>query len=163
MLWFGVEPRCPPSSPRAARRGWRPWERRQPHSAPGPELVADGEAFLRGRLVERIESRGERVPAWTWTNLLAHGTMDDLRAEVLPRRRSATAEGQWRQARSFLAGEVLVCAGAYTSLSELQRVVLVPLELSLASTPEAALWKPGRWAIAVERALTRPNPFGPCG
>ena len=41
------------------------------------EIETDNEAFLNGHLVERIESRVlDSVPAWAWTNLLAHGTAE---------------------------------------------------------------------------------------
>jgi hypothetical protein len=119
---------------------------------------------LLGRLVERIESRGDSVPVWAWTNLLAHGTDGDLGAE------SGTewpgwdaAEKEWRQVRSYLATEVLHSAKLHGPLAEVQRVVLVPLELELASNAEVAEWKPGQWAITVETALTHQHQVGKRG
>jgi hypothetical protein len=53
-----------------------------------------------------------------------------------------------------LAAEVLPCAQINRSLAELQRAVLLPLELRLASCPQVAAWGPGRWATAVEMELT---------
>ena len=43
------------------------------------EMVGECEAFLLGRYVEHLESRSLAVPVWAWTNVLAHGTSDDLR------------------------------------------------------------------------------------
>lgn len=120
------------------------------------ELVKDTEAFLNGRLVERIEARADSVPARAWTNLLAHGTAKDLRTESgSPPLGRVAKYRQWRQARSYLAAEVLDCTGAGGSLSEIQTSVLVPLELQFSSTAEVTHWSPGRWAVAVDAALTR--------
>jgi hypothetical protein len=58
---------------------------------------------------------------------------------------------------------VLHRAGVNGSLAEVQKVVLVPLELKLASSPEAADWKPGRWAMIVEAALTEQHQVGQRG
>lgn len=130
------------------------WRSRRRNCAMGGELVADVEAFLSGRLVEHIESRGDIVPAWAWTNLLAHGTIDDLRADCKsPWLRRARTYCQWRQARSHLAAEVLSSAKQYGSLAEVQRVALVPLELQLASRAEVAYWASARWATVVEVTL----------
>jgi hypothetical protein len=118
-------------------------------------LVTEGEAFLVGRLVELIESRAGNVPVWAWTNLLAHGTEKDLRAAAATVWAGGVADrARWHQARSYLAAEVLHCAQLHRSLAELQRAVLVPLALRLASSPEVAGWGPGRWATTVEMELT---------
>jgi hypothetical protein len=58
---------------------------------------------------------------------------------------------------------VLFCAEAHGSLAEVQRVVLVPLELKLAASAEAAEWKPGQWAMTVEAALTQQHQVGQRG
>jgi hypothetical protein len=140
----------------AVRRG-RHYSRRS-----GIELVTECEAFLQGRLAESLEIRAESVPVWAWTNLLAHGSERYLRAEgARARRPSGGPDAEWRLARSFLATEVLYCAHLHGSLAELQRAVLVPLELKLASSTEVASWRPGRWAATVERALTQSQQVGP--
>jgi hypothetical protein len=118
-------------------------------------LVSEGEAFLLGSLVDLIESRAGNVPVWAWTNLLAHGTEEDLQGAAATVLAGGVAEHtQWHQARSYLAAEVLHCAQLHGSLAELQRAVLVPLELGLTSRPEVAGWGPGRWATTVEMELT---------
>jgi len=127
----------------------------------GSELVSECEAFLRGRIVESLELRTESVPVWAWTNLLAHGSAQDLRAEdARVRRLKGSVDGEWRLARSFLVTEVLYSAEVYGSLAELQRAVLVPLELKLVSSAETASWTPGRWAMMVERALAQQHEVG---
>jgi hypothetical protein len=74
---------------RPRRQNWRPAPAEQPtHRKWGhggrrisAQLVDETEAFLGGRFVERAEARGDFVPVWAWTNLLAHGSDKDLRAE----------------------------------------------------------------------------------
>lgn len=136
---------------------WRHSDRRL-----AAQSAADAAAFLNGRLVERAERLKVAVPVWAWTNLLAHGSRQDLVTESgrVWSRWDCSVGVQWRRARSYLAGEVLLYAGPYGSLAEVQRVVLVPLELSLAATPEVADWRPSRWALAVESALTQQHHVG---
>lgn len=115
------------------------------------ELVADCEAFLTGRYAERVVERGGTVPVWAWTNLLAHGRETDLRSEI------AKTDGQnsdrWRAARAYLATELLDGARRGRSLADVQRTVLVPLELELAAEPGAETWGRQRWVGAVRSAL----------
>ena len=57
-----------------------PWKRRRPGDRPDllyRDFVEDCWPFLRGRLVETLEARKAPVPTWAWTNLLAHGSMDN--------------------------------------------------------------------------------------
>ena len=124
------------------------------------EVTSDAEAFLLGRLAERSEMLTGCVPVWAWTNLLAHGSEKDLRAESAATWQQGTASLKWREARSYLAGEVLRWAEVYGSLGEAQEALLVPLELRLASSTEVRRWWPGRWVMAVEGALARKRPAG---
>lgn len=132
--------------------------RRDPDRELGEELVAACEAFLEGRYAEHLERRGLRVPPWAWVNLLAHGTAAELDAA---RRVLADGEGPgaaWRAARAFLAREVLEAAqAAGTDLADLQRRVLVPLELELMGWP-AALWGPRHVVLRVLAALRPRSP-----
>jgi hypothetical protein len=101
------------------------------------ELVTDCEAMLAGRSAERLMRTARPVAPWAWLNLVAHGTARDLRR---PRMIATTeAERPWARARAYLAGEVMsaVDTGA-TTQAELQRDVLVPLELSLLRVPGQA-------------------------
>lgn len=138
----------------------RKWRRRLRRA--GAALTSDAEAFLSGRLAERLAGgAAASVPAWAWTNLLAHGTRADLRAAA-SRVPAGPVHGEerWRQARAYLAAEVLGQAGAYGSLARLQRDVLVPLELELATRAEVVAWWPAQWVAAVQRALHQPHQAG---
>lgn len=118
----------------------------------------DCAAFLLGRLAEYRIEHGERASTWEWTNLLAHGSEDDLQGELegSPCQsvfgRVDPADG-WRAARSYLAAELLSLTGSAHDLSSLQSAVLVPLELDLAGDPSAVGWGPDQWVVVVESAL----------
>jgi hypothetical protein len=158
---------------------WFAWLRRQVRSAivePAPLTAhessrsqrnpidgetADGcEAFLSGHLAEYRITRNQHVSAWEWTNFLAHATEDEVRAEVrrADQRRSPpgrdTLNDTWRAARSYLAVELLDLVELRGSLRELQRSMLVPLELDLAQSTEAARWRSHEWVMAVEAVLS---------
>lgn len=118
------------------------------------ELVRDCEAFLAGRYVEYVLDRGDHVPTWAWTNLLAHGTEEQLRSpattfsvnwiELLE---------PWLKARAYLAGEIL--DGAYRDgpLCRVQRRLIVPLELKLACDRSSKLLTPSDWVSKVLTSL----------
>jgi hypothetical protein len=128
--------------------GGRRWHRE------GQVVVADAAAFLRGGLAERWEDEVGYVPAWVWTNRLAHGTEAELRAESEGTRPVGGASGErWRRARAFLADEVLESAARYGSLAALQRDVLVPLELELSGSAKASGYSLAEWVASVESAL----------
>jgi hypothetical protein len=116
---------------------------------PGARLVAECDAFLSGHLAERLSQDGP-LPAWVWTNLLAHASEEVLRAEC-----RRTPRGPWEAHRADLAGLVLDVAAACGSLGDLQREVLIPLELELASDPDASPGDARRWAASVAAALDR--------
>lgn len=116
-------------------------------------MAADCEAFLTGHLARHLEEAGQEVPAWAWMNLVAHGTGDDLLAERAVDPASYFPAGKWHEASSLLAAEVLDMTSGDGSLGELQREVLVPLELELASRVEVTSWRPEQLALAVEHAL----------
>lgn len=126
--------------------------RPHPQRDEGGELAAACEAVLRGRYVEHLEERHCRVPAWAWVNLLAHGSAEDLENAT-----SLAGDGQpqrWRAARAYLAGEILgVADRGGTSLRDLQRDVLVPLELHLASSEPTRGSRPGDLVTGVLAAL----------
>ena len=146
----GGEPSRPPVG---CRREVHLWHRDR--NACSAELIGDCEAFLAGHVAERIEGRAASVPAWAWTNLLAHGSEHDLRSErAVVRPRQVTSDDEWRAARSYLAVEVLNLAAEFGSLADLQRRVLVPLEQRLASRPEVAGWRPRSGPKASKRRWT---------
>jgi len=100
-------------------------------------LLNDCEAVLSGRFVEHLELEGRSVPAWAWLNMLTHGSTEHLRAQ---RPSAAVCERwlDWRQARAFLAHEIVETAQHHSvSVGAIQREVLLPLELSLTSSNDA--------------------------
>lgn len=115
-------------------------------------LVECLEALLAGRYVDYLERRGRRVPAWAWTNLLAHGTEEALHRVMKPRW-PLWDHDAWRRARSYLAGEVLDAADRAGSLVTVQAAVLVPLELELVSWRPSRSSSAGEWATRVLAAL----------
>jgi hypothetical protein len=141
------------ASPVAPRSGGG--RQRRDQGAGDSELVGDCEAFLAGHLAERVEAQAGVVPVWAWTNLLAHGSEDDVRSACSTTRFPRRAPDVWRDARSHLATELLELAERYGPLVEVQRSVLVPLELEHASSVEVAGWGPRQWEASVEAALGR--------
>lgn len=127
--------------------------RRRIDSGGGSELATESEAFLVGRYAELVETRGDRVPVWAWTNLLAHGRAGDLRKASSPGWSGPADSRKWRAARGYLSLEVLEAAESLGSLGEVQETVLVPLELSLAGRAEVEHWSCSRWVKAVRTAL----------
>ena len=121
---------------------------------PGRDLVKDSEAFLRGRLAERYQKCALPVPAWAWTHLLAHGSHSDLvRARAggsSPRRDRYSG---WRAARALLAAEVLDLVPSTCQLDDLQRKVLVPMELCLAHIEVEAPLDAREWVTLVDETL----------
>ncbi len=86
-------------------------------------------AYLGGHYVEYLRDQDRPVPTWAWLNLLAHGTEAEIAAEraLVGAHVEAT---RWRDARSYLAGEVLAILDADpVGLANVQESVLVPVEL----------------------------------
>ena len=100
------------------------------------------ESFLHGAYADHLRSIGRPIPAWTWLNVLAHGTETQVRA-ITHTPPLATGDCQaaekLRQALVFLAGEVLDHAERIGGLGVLQRSVLIPLELQLVDSHKS-LW-----------------------
>lgn len=117
------------------------------------EMVADCEAFLLGRLAERLEDQGVAVPVWAWTNLLAHASEGELRAEITAAPQGRPDTRDWHRARAFLAAEVLSVADARASLVDLQERCLRPMELDLAESLEVTWWRPSELAMHVDSLL----------
>jgi hypothetical protein len=117
------------------------------------DLVAGLEAVLAGRYVEYLERRGERLPPWAWTNLLAHGSEERLRRAAGLRDRPVWEVNVWQRARSYLAAEVLDAAEWSGSLHAVQTEALIPLELDLVSWIPSRFACTGQWATRVLTAL----------
>lgn len=127
-------------------------------SADDTTFLDECEAMLEGRGAEFHHDRGERVPAWAWINLLAHGTEADLRMVASER----VASGDWQEARGYLAEE-LVCLidAGLADLDRLQRDVLVPMELEAMREDTTSLARPPQIVVRVLAALDahRTRPF----
>lgn len=150
-----VGPRPCPSllSPRAAdqRRPVGRMELRQM----AEELSDESAAYLAGTYAETLGSRCRVVPAWAWTNLLAHGSAPQLRLQAQALDRGLLHARAWLAARAYLAAEIVERVDRGASLTRLQREVLIPLELALVTRAEGA---PARltvteWVAAVRKAL----------
>lgn len=115
-------------------------------------LIGDCEAFLSGRYASRARGRELLVPSWARLNNSAHGDLRSLRHARRSWRTTVSAafanwqqEG-WRRAERALAGALLDLVGDDPQLLvEVQREVLVPLELKLMS--------PAEWHLSVEELV----------
>lgn len=156
--------------------GWSDWLPRRHRTSTAAEIVGtpefahmglkldhgadigDCEAFMTGHLAEYREAHNQYVASWEWTNLLAHGSEDDLRDELAADHRRGrhdedTPNGRWRVGRADLASRLLSMADSRRPLNETQRLVLIPLELELAANDHAARWRPQQWVAVVESVL----------
>jgi hypothetical protein len=121
-----------------------------------PALTDELVAIVEGRVVEYLVNRRMVVPAWAWLNLLAHGLEVDLiETAGNPRRRHQRSS--WAAARRFLAAEVLDAAACEGSLLELQRRVLVPLELELMERTRRVTSPIALVRLVVERLDSSPS------
>ncbi|MGH9074194.1 MAG: hypothetical protein ACRDZQ_08750 [Acidimicrobiales bacterium] len=118
-------------------------------------LAGECEAFLAGRYAEYLEGQGVGVPMWARLNRLCH--LDEAGVLALaegraPRRRRE--DPVWTAALAYLAEEVLTTAARWgTTVAEVQRSVLVPLELGLARGNQRASARPAALVRTVAQAL----------
>lgn len=117
------------------------------------EMVADAEAFIAGHYAERLDLRSVPVPGWAWTNLLAHGSEEELASAALDVHAEPATWKEWRSARAYLASEVLRTVRDGTSLAEVQREALFPLELGLSKQPSMRTLSVQQWVATVRAAL----------
>jgi hypothetical protein len=116
-------------------------------------VVMECQAFLTGTLAEYWDERGTVVPVWAWTNLLAHGSEQQIGESVIHPLRPRRTGRSWRIAQSFLAYQVLDALERGVALEDLQSNVLIPLELEMASHPEVTQWGPRQWVDTVDHAI----------
>src|SRR5271157_5953421 len=101
----------------------------EPGPPPVASLAVDGaEAWLRGQGDLLPAAMGRRVPLIVQLGVLAHA--DITRLEALGRAaRHASVRRAWGTDMARLAGDVARTAGTPARLEEIQRSILVPLEL----------------------------------
>jgi hypothetical protein len=118
------------------------------------EVVAEAEATLRGRLLER-HARREDLPGWVVVNAMAHAEWEWL-AAVAEGRATGAGRDRLRDAVvTVLAGETLSVAASPAGLHELQHRYLVPLELRLLGTATTQPLPPAEAAAAVRGVLAQ--------
>jgi hypothetical protein len=117
----------PPSDPDdwyASSRAWR-----------DSGLADEVEAFLSGRLVNRLTATRQPMPAWAVLNRLAHADHSDLLRLVEGAAdwmaHPSSGQAYWVAAERFVAAHLLARARTPDDLGRLQRAALVPLELVL--------------------------------
>lgn len=121
----------------------------------GQQLVRESEAFLFGRLAEELEAAHEPIPGWAWLNMLAQGSPRQLRAMAggALLRQFEAAEA-WERGLCFLAREILALVDEHRcTVEDLQRQVLVPLELEMTGDPGWVETGPGLFVMRVVAAL----------
>ena len=120
-------------------------------------LIVETRAFLTATAADEFARRGVDVPPWAWLNRIAHAEPETVLHTAL----GPTSEGCGGLI-AFLAREVVVTArGDPAGIADIQRRVLVPLELELLSKANVE-YSPSELAIRVldgldEREAHRSN------
>ncbi len=128
-------------------------ERKTTPTGDGSVLVQEAGAFLTGQLVQQWHDTWVTVPPWGWLTVLAHGGIGEIAKLTDSGAYRLPAERAWQAASSFLAGEVLSCAGNADTLQELQRTTLIPLELELLRGGGGATLRPSQLVRSVLDAV----------
>ena len=105
-------------------------------SAQGTVLARECEDFLSGSLAKDLILARGNVPDWAWLSVLAHASESELRnwAEDDYSQGLLSTYDTWRFAESSTACAVLSASETWCcSVEEIQRRLLVPLELQLAT------------------------------
>lgn len=138
------------------------WRRRDEQAAAttgdGAVLGRETEAFLSGRLVQTWHDQWLMVPAWGWLTVLAHGGPDEVAALSDTATYWSPSERSWSLALSFLAGEILARAPTPEALRDLQRTVLVPLELEMLRVEGGTVVEPRELVCRVLTAVADVHP-----
>ncbi len=93
------------------------------------EVIAEAERLLSGRILDT--QRGYRRRGWALVGALAHGERAELQKLAGATLSSHPTRATWDAALAYLAGEVLDAAPTDRALVQVQRQVLIPLELKL--------------------------------
>lgn len=120
------------------------WRRRHPidqntRQRPDESLVLEAQCFLDGNYLEIAFSQGRDVPVWAWLSIVAHGDKDSLEraSNWLSNHDGIRPElDMWGRVLEHIARQVQGTAQAVgCSLGEIQRGLLIPLELTIITTP----------------------------
>ena len=93
------------------------------------EVIAEAQRLLSGRTFDA--QRGYRRRGWALIGALAHGDREELQKLAGAGISSHPASATWDAVLAYLAGEVLGAAPNDPALVQVQRQVLIPLELKL--------------------------------
>jgi hypothetical protein len=101
-------------------------------SDPAGSVSDECEAYLAGQLSAYLIDRGRPVPPYAWLNQVAHATPTEL-AVIAAGNPQGVQPKSWRRAAAYLAESLLRLAhDSGRPVAELQRELLVPLEIELA-------------------------------
>lgn len=124
------------------------------------ESVADEcEAFLTGTYWEYITARKRPCPVWAYINRVAHTAPDDVISLADTPERIAEPVLDWLDVERAVADQLVAMTGGdLDAIRRLQRRVLLPLELAIASEPEADAKLGARHLVALTRAALEGHP-----
>jgi hypothetical protein len=116
--------------------------------------------MLAGDALNLYKESGRRMaPAWAYLNQLAHSNVEDL--VRLARRCHDDRSSVWDETVSYLAAELLGFDGRPEAIVNIQREVLIPIELDVLAGRKDSLGAPPEFVSVVLRALqqhrTRPG------
>jgi hypothetical protein len=115
------------------------WKHRRHEPRYGEILASETEQFLNGTLLDVAFASGDDVPAWIWLSAIAHGD-----APLLARTKHWLSDHKgvrpelngWGRVLQHLTTRLLETSEAMgCPTSDLQRSLLVPLELAVTITP----------------------------
>jgi len=115
------------------------WRHRRPERRHGEILASEAEQFLNGSLLDVAFESGGDVPAWIWLAAIAHGD-----APLLAHTKNWLSNHQgirpelngWGRVLEHLTARLLETSEAIgCPTRDLQRSLLVPLELAVTITP----------------------------
>ncbi len=120
-------------------------------------LVRECEIFMSGRYATFLYARGLDVPQWAWLSELAHAPAERLSAAAVQARRRRAhiyPPRRWQGATSLVAHELVATAQRTgDTLEDIQRLVLLPIELELADPLGHSATDSARLVDEVRRAL----------